>query len=113
MIKTITIFGGSGGIGKFLVKLALDEGYYVKAYLRNPNKITLSHPNLEVIKGELNDFQGIEKAISGSNAVVSTLGVSMKYTYEGFPILDGHKNIIKAMKGRKCISLYYTCNSKC
>jgi len=98
MMMTITVFGGSGGIGKFLVRQALDEGYYVKAYVRNTNKITISHPNLELIKGELDDFQGIKKAISGSNAVVSTLGAPMKYTYEGFPVLDGHKNIIKAMK---------------
>jgi putative NADH-flavin reductase len=94
----ITVFGGSGGIGKLLLKQALDKGYQVKAYVRNPDKITFSHPNLELIKGELYNFQAIKYAISGSDAVVSTLGSPVKYSYEGYPILEGHKNIINAMK---------------
>jgi len=93
----ITIFGGSGGIGKFLINYAIEEGYQVKAYVRNPNKIDLYNPNLEVIKGDLNDLQGIRKAISGAYAVISTLGSPLNYSYNGYPVLDGHKNIIAAM----------------
>jgi len=98
---TITIFGASGAIGKLLVQQALDKGYHVNAYVRNASKFNLSHPDLNIIQGELNDYQKITQAISGSEAVISTLGPPVVRKYEGFPVLDGHKNIIKAMKSLK------------
>lgn len=94
----ITVFGSSGGIGRFVVSHALAEGYEVKAYVRSPEKITVSHQNLELIKGELNDYQKITEAISGAAAVISALGPSMDPNYTGFPVLEGHQNIVKAMK---------------
>jgi len=100
---TITIFGASGAIGNLLVKQALDEHYHVKAYVRNPDKITFSHPNLKLIKGELNDLDKINKAISGSEAVISTLGPSMNIRAKGYPILEGHRNILKAMEVEKVL----------
>jgi putative NADH-flavin reductase len=103
---TITVFGGSGAIGGFLVKHALDKGYIVKTYVRNPAKIAFAHPNLEIIKGKLDDYVGIYTAISGADAVISTLGVPMK-RYEGHAVLDGHINIIKAMK-EQSISRFIT-----
>lgn len=98
---TITIFGASGAIGTLLVKQALEGHYHVKAYVRNPGKITISHPNFKLIKGELNDFDEINKAISGSDAVISTLGPSMNIRAKGYPILEGHQNILKAMETQK------------
>jgi putative NADH-flavin reductase len=67
MIKDvkITIFGASGAIGKLFVKKALEDGYVVKAYVRNPSKLDFNHQNLEVIKGELHDYENIKKTISG------------------------------------------------
>ena len=49
MIKDvkITIFGASGAIGKLFVKKALEDGYVVKAYVRNPSKLDFNHQNLE------------------------------------------------------------------
>lgn len=95
----IAIFGASGGIGKFVVKHALNKGYEVVAYVRNPSKLKLSDKNLTIITGELNDYECIEKAITGCDAVISALGVPMKFTYESMDSLEGHINIIKAMKG--------------
>jgi putative NADH-flavin reductase len=100
MIKDvkITIFGANGGIGRLLVKQALNNGYYVRAYVRNPSKLYLNHPNLETIQGELHDYDKILYAISGVNAVISTLGPPLKRKYDDFSVLEGHENIIKAME---------------
>jgi len=94
----ITIFGASGGIGRLLVEQALDAGYMVKAYVRNPSKLELTHQNLEIIKGELSDFENIRTAIAGVDAVISTLGPPLKRNYKGWAILDAHINIVKAME---------------
>jgi len=61
----ITIFGASGGIGKFVVKHALDKGYCVTAYVRNVSKLKIFHENLTVITGELTNYKCIKKAITG------------------------------------------------
>jgi putative NADH-flavin reductase len=95
---TIAVFGASGAIGKLLIRQALDNGYNVRAYVRNPSKLALEHPNLETIQGELNDFSKIKLAISGADVVISTLGPPLKRKYDDFSVLEGHKNIIKAME---------------
>lgn len=97
----VTVFGASGAIGKLLVALALEKGYLVNAYVRNPAKLDQVHPNLKLFQGELNDYLRIKEAVSGVDAVVSTLGPVVARSYEGFPVLDGHKNIIRAMQSEK------------
>lgn len=92
----VIIFGASGGIGKFAVKHALEKGYEVIAYLRNPSKLTIKHKNLTIIEGELNNYNAIKNAISGCNAVIWCVGIPMK-KYKHMDSLEGHKNLIKAM----------------
>lgn len=94
---TITVFGANGGIGSLLVKQALEKGYQVRAYVRESSKFDIAHPNLTIFRGDLYAFNKIESAISGTNAVISTLGPS-KRIYNDFAILAGHKNIIESME---------------
>jgi len=94
----LLIFGASGTIGTLVVEKALHEGFDVKVYIRNPSKLTIIHPKLEIIKGELHDYDKIKNAVSGIDTVISTLGPPVKRYYNGFHVLEGHKNIIRAMK---------------
>jgi hypothetical protein len=96
----ITIFGASGGIGSLLTKEALDKGDSVTAYVRNPQKIKLSHKNLEVAVGQLTDMTEIENAIAGADVVISALGPDMKSKRSdmGTPVADGHASIVAVMK---------------
>ena len=95
---TITVFGASGAIGKLFIKKTLDRGFKVRAYVRNLSKFDLSHQNLLPIQGELHDFDKIKQAISDVDAVISTLGPPLKRKYDAFAVLEGHKNIVKAME---------------
>ena len=92
----VIIFGASGGIGKFAVKHALEKGHEVKAYLRNPSKLTMKHKNLTIIKGEINNYNDMKDAVKGCDAVIWCVGIPMK-KYEHMESLEGHKNLIKAM----------------
>jgi len=94
----VAVFGASGGIGKFVVQHALDKGHSVVAYVRNPAKLQMEHPGLSVVGGGLGDLAAIEAAISGCDAVISAIGVPLKFTYDSMDSLEGHKNIIKAME---------------
>ncbi|CQR59096.1 NAD(P)-dependent oxidoreductase [Paenibacillus riograndensis] len=96
----ITIFGASGAIGQLLTRLALDHGDFVTAYVRNAQKISLKHPNLSLIQGELSNASTIEEAVAKSDVVISTLGPAsdMSRKLKGTPIADGHELMIRAMK---------------
>lgn len=94
----VIIFGATGGIGKHAVKHALDAGYEVVAYVRSPEKMTVIDDRLTVVKGELNEYEKIEKAMAGCDAVISTIGVPMKFAYKEMNSLKAHENIVKAME---------------
>lgn len=95
----ITIFGASGAIGQLLTRLAVDNGDFVTAYVRNPKKISLKHPNLTLVQGELSNTSTIERAVAEADVVISTLGPAsdMSRRLKGTPIADGHELIIRVM----------------
>ena len=59
----LTVFGATGGVGREVVTQALDAGHHVIAYVRNPSKLDVTHPNLTVIAGELTDREAVQRAV--------------------------------------------------
>ena len=47
----VTILGATGRTGQQLITQALAAGHEVVAYARNPDKITQTHPRLQVVGG--------------------------------------------------------------
>lgn len=92
----IALFGATGGTGKQLIEQALEAGYEVAAYARNPSKLDIRHEHLKVIQGELSDAALIEGAVRGVDAVISALGP--RGSSKGRPITQGMRNIIASMK---------------
>lgn len=92
----VIIFGASGGIGKFAVQHALEKGYEVKAFLRNPSKLTIKHRNLTIVQGAINNYNEIKNAMFDCNAVIWCVGIPTK-RYKHMDSLEGHKNLLKAM----------------
>lgn len=93
----LLIIGGTGGIGRELIKQALEQGQSVTALARNPEKVNISHQQLNVIKGNVLVYDDVEKAVTGQDAVLSTLGHKRFFIYTTI-LSDGTKNIIKAME---------------
>ena len=96
-IYNMVVFGATGGTGQEVCKQAIAAGHKVSAFVRNPEKLALEHPNLEKIKAELSDQEAMEKAILGKDAVICTLG--------GYGLLSrdttcsvGTRAIIESMK---------------
>lgn len=94
----ITIFGSTGPTGLHAINLALEKGYNVVAYARNPSKITFKHENLSIIKGELDDILAIEHAVRNSDAVLSFLGP--KSNLKDNILSKGMSNIVNAMENQ-------------
>lgn len=92
----VIIFGATGGIGKQAVKHAKERGYEVAAYVRNKSKILDS--DVRVIDGGLSDYPRMKTALEGQDAVIWCVGIRMKGNYGEMASLEGHRNLIKAMK---------------
>lgn len=75
MGKRVLVFGASGNVGSHFVKQAVEAGYKVTAFVRNPDKFTPSDKsNVEVIKGDVINRVSVEKAVGNCDIVVSCLG---------------------------------------
>ena len=102
----IIVFGASGGTGTEIVKQALAAGYNVTAFVRNPVKIELIHPNLRIFQGDAQNAVEVERAISGQHAVISALGPT-RPPVPGM-MANAAQNIVAAMKKHKISRLVST-----
>ena len=89
----IVVFGSTGSIGKMVVEQALAANHHVTAFLRDPAKLSVAHPNLTLVKGDVMNIDDVKRAVEGHDAVVCTLGAGAK----GNVRAEGTKNIIEAM----------------
>lgn len=96
----ILIIGSTGGTGKQLVKKSLERGHYVTAFARNPSKISITHPNLKVLEGNVLDIETLQKAIIDQDAVLCALG-HKRWFYPAKILSKGTSNIIEAMQENK------------
>jgi uncharacterized protein YbjT (DUF2867 family) len=106
----ILILGATGRTGKYLIEEALKKGHKVSAIARDPNK--LKNYNIEIIQGTPYDYETMEKAITGCDAVINTLNVSRKSDNPWAPltapkdlISKSASNALKAM-GKAGINRY-------
>ncbi len=96
----VTVFGASGQTGRLVVQELLDKGHTVRAFLRDPNKLSIFNTRLEVIAGDARDKVAVDQAIKGADAVISALGSTRK---EKDPVFSAAmKIIIAAMAKHGC-----------
>jgi putative NADH-flavin reductase len=74
----LLIFGATGGTGRELVEQALADGHVVTAFARNPARVRTTHNNLRIVKGDILQYDSVEMALGGQDAVLSTLGIRIK-----------------------------------
>lgn len=91
----ITVFGANGKVGKLVVLKALENDYSVNAFVHGSSSFKPSE-KLNVIQGDIYSYSDVEKALSGSNAVISALG--SWGTPKKDILTSGMTNIIPAMK---------------
>ncbi len=70
----LLVIGGNGGIGRQCIEQGLLAGYRVTAVLRTPSKLTLSHPDLDIVQGDVTKPATILKHLAHKNAIISAIG---------------------------------------
>lgn len=94
----VTVFGGTGKIGRKVVAQLLEQGHRVVALVRSPGKLTILHPRLTVRTGQLTDQHAVRAAVEGSDAVISALGPTLKPGATGSELTDGTRTVVAAMR---------------
>jgi putative NADH-flavin reductase len=73
-MNKIAVFGASGGTGRTFTELAIKNGNEVTALVREPSRLGLQHPHLDVIQGDASDPIKVEETISPTKAVIDLIG---------------------------------------
>jgi putative NADH-flavin reductase len=101
----IVIFGATGATGRCLVEQALDQGYDVTAFARNPAKVATSHVRLTKVRGDVFHKASVQEAVTNQDAVLCAIGGHdrLRVALSGQPrepglCTIGTSNILEAMK---------------
>jgi putative NADH-flavin reductase len=70
-MKKVVLIGASGFVGSALLREAIDRGHQVVAVVRNPEKITMNHQNLELMKADVSSIEAVVSVCKGADAVIS------------------------------------------
>jgi putative NADH-flavin reductase len=70
----IALLGSTGFVGKVLMQKALNARYEIKTLVRSPEKLAEYRDRVEYVKGNMFDTTAILAAITGTEAVLSTIG---------------------------------------
>ncbi|MGC6471352.1 MAG: complex I NDUFA9 subunit family protein [Parvibaculales bacterium] len=78
--KVATVFGGSGFIGRHLVRALARDGWRVRVAVRRPNSAlflkTAGDPGqVTIVAANITKAEQVEKAVKGADAVINLVGI--------------------------------------
>ncbi len=78
--KLITVFGGSGFIGRHTIKILAERGYSVRVAVRHPELAEHLQPlgavgQIMPVAASVRNRKSVEQAIAGSDAVINLVGI--------------------------------------
>jgi uncharacterized protein YbjT (DUF2867 family) len=94
----LAVFGATGLTGGLVLSQALAQGHEVTALVREPSRVSLSHPRLRVFGGRPTAPVDVERCIQDADAVIHCLGIGGKG--DGRPttlVSDSVKVVLAAM----------------
>jgi len=80
MSKLVTIFGGSGFVGRYIARRLAKDGWRIRVAVRNPNEAMFVRPygavgQVEPVFCNIRDDASVEAVIAGADAVVNCVGL--------------------------------------
>lgn len=89
MNKLVTIYGGSGFIGRYIARRMAKEGWRVRVAVRRPNEAIFVRPygvvgQVEPVFCNIRDDASVRAVMQGADAVVNCVGVLSEVGKNGF-----------------------------
>ena len=99
----VTIFGGSGFVGRYIARRMAKEGWRVRVAVRRPNEAIFVRPygdvgQVEPIQANIRDDASTAAAVEGATAVVNCVGILFEDSRQKFDGVqaEGAARIAKA-----------------
>lgn len=112
MASLVTVFGGSGFLGRHTVRALAGAGYRVRVAVRRPNLANFLVPmgtvgQIQIVKANVDDDDQIAAAIRGADIVVNLVGILYQSGHQRFESLHAEAAgaIAKAAKAAGAHSL--------
>ena len=79
---TLAVFGANGKVGREFVEMALESGYFLRAFVRNRRSFAFADtPGVDLIEGDATSADDVAEFVDGASVVTSFLGNPGKDTY--------------------------------
>jgi len=102
--KTVLVAGATGQTGVLIVRQLQQQGYHVRALVRDPEKARGQlGPDVDYVQGDVKDAATVNAAAAGVQAVVSSLGARGKDGPDRPEMIDYHgvRNLVDAARAAR------------
>ena len=100
----VTVFGGSGFLGKHVVRALVKDGWRVRIPMRRPHtgqdlKVIGNVGQIQLVQANIRYAESVDRAVAGSDAVINLVGVLFEVGKQKFSTVhsEGAANIAKAV----------------
>lgn len=101
----VTLFGGSGFIGRYAARTLVEAGYRVRVAVRRPHlagevRLAGAPGWVDIVQANIRDKESVAKAVDGADAVVNLVGILFekgRQSFEGAQ-RDGAINVAEACR---------------
>ena len=100
----VAIFGGPGGVGRWLIAIARENGDHVKTLVRDRRKLPRDLGAIGVVEGDVLDSEAVAATAGGCDVVFSALGADGLGPTTLYS--RGTANIVAAMKANGTTRLF-------
>ncbi|MHB8286490.1 MAG: complex I NDUFA9 subunit family protein [Caulobacteraceae bacterium] len=88
----VTVFGGSGFVGRYAVRALARHGWRVRVAIRRPHlapelKVMGDVGQIEIVQANVRDADSVRRALEGADACVNLVGVLFERGRQGFDAL--------------------------
>ena len=104
-MNLVTVFGGSGFLGRYVVRHLASKGFFVRVIVRNPNealflKVYGKVGQIQLIGGDIKEEKKIREYIKGSNCVINCVATFFETRLQSFNILhvNAARNLANIVK---------------
>ena len=101
--RIVTVFGGSGFLGRHVVRALAQRGFGVRVAVRRPERAGFLQPlgnvgQIAAMQANLRDPDSVARVIAGSDAVVNLVGILYETRRQSFAAVhrDGARTIAEA-----------------
>lgn len=97
-MKNVVLIGASGFVGTAILNELLNRGHKVTAIVRDAKKMTVSNPNLTIVKADVTDTDALKEAGKGKDAVISAYNPGWKNPHIYEDTLKNYPLIVESAK---------------